>query len=142
MSKKVLIIIISAIILVVVIGAVVYYFSSNKNNIVKQIGNTVSQNTNQSANNVAPVQKPPTPQEQTAQINKDYSQKIRGVINFDTSKAMKTTIKSDDGKIYTLWPPQSSPIYESFGVKNGQRVEIQGKLNSQGNLEWVTLKSI
>jgi len=55
---------------------------------------------------------------------------------------VKTTVKADDGKEYTLWPPQAKSIYESFGIKDGQRVEIQGRVNSQGNLEWGSMSPI
>lgn len=84
-----------------------------------------------------------TPQEQMAQIKKDYPLAVKGVINFlSAGKTNKATVKADDGKEYTLWPPQPASIYSSYGVKSGQKIEIQGKINSQGNLEWGAIKPI
>ena len=84
-----------------------------------------------------------TAEQQAVEIKKDYPQIIDGTINFfNTKKSYKATIKTDDGKQYILWPPQPESIYWSFGVKNGQRVEIQGRLNSQGNFEWARITPI
>ena len=138
MSNKIAILIL-AIVLIIIAGIVVYFFASqNFSFINKEINNSTSQNTNLPLN-----KKIPTAEEQAAQIKKDYPETIRGIINFlDKGKIIKTTIKADDNKEYTLWPPQPSSIYESFGVKNGQRVELSGRLNDKGNLEWATLKTI
>ncbi|MGD0577111.1 MAG: hypothetical protein ABSA74_03500 [Candidatus Staskawiczbacteria bacterium] len=93
--------------------------------------------------NKIPAAKPITPEEQAAEIQKDYPQKIIGVINFlDTKTSYKATIKTDGGEIYTLWPPQPEAIYGSIGVKNGQRVSVQGKIDNQVNLEWATITPI
>lgn len=136
MSKNLIIIIISIVIFAIlaVIGIGIYYYTSSINYSFK--------NTEQKTEEIKEVPQV-TLEEQTAEINKNYPDKITGVITFsDTKTSYKTTIKTDSGKEYILWPAQSSQIYQNFGAKNGGRVEIQGKINSQGNLEWALIKPI
>ena len=137
MSKKIIIITL-VVVLIIVLGSVVY-FSVLKNKPTpddNQVNSSSSKNTNTN-------QKLPTKEEQAAQIKKDYPKIVRGVISFlDSGKVTKTTVKADDGKEYTLWPLQITAVYESLGIKNGQRVEIYGRLNEQGNLEWASITPI
>lgn len=86
---------------------------------------------------------PPTKEQQLAQIKKNYPEIVTGIINFlDTKTSIKTTIKTDDGKEYILWPAQPKSIYMAFGVENGGRVEIQAKIPENGRLEWGLIKPI
>jgi uncharacterized protein YdeI (BOF family) len=140
MSKKIIIITL-LIILVIILGAAIYY--------AMQHGSTPTPGNNQPNNPVSqntapqPQHKVPTVAEQVAQINKDYPETITGTINFlDKGINYKTTITADGGKEYIVSPPQSESIYKSMGLKDGQRVEVQGKINDQGNLILGTLKPI
>lgn len=86
---------------------------------------------------------PPTLDQYQAQIKKDFPTVISGVINFlDATGALKTTVKTDDGKIYTLMPGQPKSVYESFGAKNGGRVEIQAKVLDNLQINWGAMKPI
>jgi len=136
MSKNLIMIIVSIVAAVVLIAAgigIYYYISSVNYNL---------NNPGKGTENVKEVVEI-TPDQQTEQLKKDYPDTITGVITFsDTKTSYKTTVKTDSGKEYTLSPAQSSVIYQNFGAKNGGRVEIQGKINSQGNLEWALIKPL
>ena len=142
---KGLIKIIVIIVFLAVVGIAVYnivLFVTTSGVAPVNVAQNIQKNNAQSKTPVKEVPKI-TPEQQTAEVNKDYPLVIDGVINFlDKGANFKTTIKSDDGKIYILWPPQPSPVYQTFGVKNGGRVEVQGRINAQGNLEFGLLKPI
>lgn len=56
----------------------------------------------------------------------EYPDLIKGTLDFSSEKV---TIKTEDGKEYWLWPPMSGYDYENnLGWKDGQTVEIQGKI--------------
>lgn len=130
-SLKILLAIIILILLIVICGAVYYFVSSGGFGIIKQNG--------ASDKDVPQV----TKEQQEAQFRKDYPETITGVINFfDTEDSYKATLKTDDGKEYTLYPPQPKMIYESFSAKEGQRVEVWGKISKNGNLEWSIMNPI
>jgi hypothetical protein len=143
MSKKNLIIVIAVAIIVIVVA--VYFafsFMSGPAN-VSSLNSLAGQN--------KPLQSLKSAEElkqeaaaQLVQINKDYPDKIAGIINFyDTKGAYKATIKTNDGKEYMLLPPQPQSIYTAlFGVKNGQKVEVQGELDNKGGLGWAVIKPI
>ena len=142
MSKQItlIIIIVVAIILVAILGIGVHYFIPSK-----------SASTNVKSTTNIPVTPSKTDAEikqdaeqQLAQLQKDYPETIKGVINFSDAKGVyKATLKSDSGKEYTLYTPQPESIYNAqFGVKNGQKVEVQGKINDKGNLELASIKPI
>jgi flagellar basal body-associated protein FliL len=136
MSKNLIVIIISVVVVIVLaaVGIGIYYYVSSVNYNL----NNPEKNT-ENIKEVVEI----TPDQQTAQLKKDYPDIITGVITFsDTKTSYKTTIKTDSGKEYILSPAQSSEIYQNFGAKNGGRVEIQGKINSQGSLEWAMIKPI
>jgi hypothetical protein len=80
-------------------------------------------------------------EQQMNQIKKDFPEVITGTIHFlDTKNSLKTTIKTDDGKEYTLWPSQPESVYESFGAKDGGKVEIQAKAPQDGKVQWELMK--
>jgi len=90
------------------------------------------------------TQKPtvPTLAEVEKQNEINYPDAIIGTIKFlDSKTAIKSTITTSDGKEYTLSPDQPKAIYESFGVKDGSKVQIQGKIVGD-KITWVSLKTI
>jgi hypothetical protein len=132
MKKNNLIIIVVAIILVIIAIVCVYYFMPKEQNY------TFVPNTSVKA---PPA---PTPEEQLAQIKKDYPQVITGIIKFlDTNTSIKSTVTTSEGAVYTLWPNQPKSIYQSFGAKDGGRVEIQAKIVNNGQfISWGIMKPI
>lgn len=138
MSKKETII--SAIIIFVIIGIIIggYYFVP-----YLQKSTNISDVNTKTPEGKTEAITPPTAEQQSAQIKKDYPEVIQGTISFfDTKNLLKTTIKTSDGKEYMLWPAQPKSVYESFGAKNGGRVEIQGRFSKDGNIEWGLMKPI
>jgi len=84
-----------------------------------------------------------TPAQQLDQIKKNYPEIVQGTINFlDANGLLKTTIKTTDGKVYILWPPQPAAIYETFGAENGGKVQVNGKSLGNGKLSWTLMKPI
>lgn len=142
MLKKITIFMSVMVVIIIVETIIIGYSVLNKYNFfAKQPAVAASVDVNNAIKK--PNEKPLTPEQQAAKIEKEYPQLIEGTINFlNKGKELKTTIKADNGKEYILWPPQPEAIYKSFGVKNGQKVQVHGKLNSQGNLEWAELKPI
>lgn len=131
MSKVSVIIlaIISAILIVFLAGIYYFIISSQNKNYQPQ------ETTNNEESEVL------TQEQQMAQIRKDYPETITGVINFlDAKDFYKTIIKTSAGKEYALYPVQQKSVYESIGIKNGQRVEIWARFKDQENLEWGIIK--
>jgi len=142
-TKKIIIIIILAILILAVVGIGVYYLVNHNFNFAETVINQVkngAKNTNQEP----PIKvKQLTPEEITAQNKKDFAETITGTISFSgKGGTVKATIKTSDGKEYTISPDQPEVIYGSFGVKNGSRVQIQGRITGDGKVEWVTMKPI
>jgi len=132
MLKSFKIILVAILILAVIICGVIFWFVSSGNF-------SIWKNSLSKEKEVPQV----TQEQQTKQLRKDYPKTIIGVINFlDTKSDYKSTLKTDDGKVYTLYPPQPKIIYESFGAKDGQRVEVWGRFSKQGNLEWSKMNPI
>jgi hypothetical protein len=71
------------------------------------------------------------------QIIKDFPDIVNGII---TLADVETKIKTDDGKEYLLWPPQPSSVYTYIGIKNKQKVEVQGRILKNNHLEWRLMK--
>ena len=98
---KEFIILLIIIVLVLVIGIGIYYY--------------LSQGRELSGSPTTPTERP----EET------YSDVVTGVISFSEDKV---TVKTEDGKEYWLYPPRPISYYEDMKIKNGQEVEIQGKI--------------
>jgi hypothetical protein len=96
-------------------------------------------------NKALPVKALPDPAKQMELILKNYPEAASGTINFwyKGNELIKTTLKTDAGKIYTLWPFQPQSVYESFGAKNGKKVEVHAKsLINTDRLEWSLMKPL
>ena len=83
------------------------------------------------------------PAKQLQDMQKDYPQIITGTIKFfDTKTSFKSTITTDSGTEYILQPAQPESVYESFGAKNGGKVQVNAKMAGNGNIDWVLMKPI
>ena len=91
------------------------------------------------------AQKPITPPSQAQQlqtIKQNFPEVINGTIKFlDTKDSLKTTLETAGGKIYILWPAQPEAVYQSLGVNNGNKVQVNGKANGD-KLLWALMKPI
>jgi hypothetical protein len=86
---------------------------------------------------------PPDLAKQLEEINKNYPEIITGVIKFlDTKNSFKTTLTTDSGMVYTLWPSQPEVVYQSFGAKNNGKVQVNGKPLGNGMLSWALMRPI
>jgi len=148
MSQKNLIILVAIILAIVVVMGIYYFVSISQKSIGTPIvGLSVQPVAPGSVVTNKPIV-PLTPQQQLAQTKKDYPLVITGVINFLDAKvyvninSLKTTIKTDDGKVYILWPAQPESIYKYLGAQDGGRVELQAKTPQNGELEWGSMKPI
>ena len=137
MQAKNLILAVIILFVIIVIGFSIYYFTSQPQNPAVSVVGTKTI--------AKPAAAPPllSPEQQQEQIKKDYPETITGVINFlDVKTFFKTTIKTDDGKIHELSPAQPKSVYESFGAKQGGKVQLQGRFLANGNIEWATMAPI
>jgi len=143
--KKIIIVTTLVVLVLIAIGIGIYYFINYSlnfgNNVVEQP--TINTNTKtKTPGNESTEGYLPTPDEINAQNKINYPDTIIGIIDFqDKGALIKTTIRATNGKEYILSPNQPKAIYESFGVKDGNRVQIQGKIIN-GNVTWLTMKAI
>jgi hypothetical protein len=139
---KKIIIIIAAILLVAAL-MLGYYFIMQKFNFA-QNESVQTENESEKLNGQTPSQNSqPTIEEIEEQNKENYPDVITGKIYFlDNGTVIKTTIKTADGKEYVLSPDQPKVIYESFGAKNGGSVKVQGKITTDGKLEWILITPI
>ena len=139
MEKQKIFIIIPLAVLVLAIAGILSYYLLSSRTTSNQIAN-IPGNLRNVPNAKVNV---PTQEELAAQNKIKYPNTVIGIINFlDKGVIIKTTVKTSDGILYTLSPNQPKVIYESFGVKNGNRVQIQGKIQSDNTLTWLTMKAI
>lgn len=84
----------------------------------------------------------PSPAQQLQNIKQNFPEIIVGTIKFlDTKDSLKTTLETAGGKIYILWPAQPEAVYESLGVNNGNKVQVNGKPDGD-ELRWALMKPI
>lgn len=141
MENKKIIIIVATVVVLIIAGIGIYYLINPNFNFTKNVASQDGNITGNSKN--VPVVKTPTLEEANAQNKTNYPDTITGVINFlDNGGVIKTTVKTADGKEYTLSPNQPKIIYESFGAKNGSTVQVQGKIIDNNTLNFLTLKVI
>jgi hypothetical protein len=82
-----------------------------------------------------------SPEEDFKVIEQEYPEALQGVIIFsDKGGVFKATIRTQDGKEYILLPPQPSAVYESFGVKSGEKIEIRAKISQDNTINWALMK--
>lgn len=137
--KKTILLIFAVLILILLAGAIAQGMGIIDLRKIKIFNNNPRQDVSQN-NNLAP--KLPDPEEQLEKIKQEKPEIITGIIKFlDTKSVFKTTITSADGKTYILYPAQPKSIYESYGVKNGQKVQINAKLLENGQIEWALLRA-
>jgi len=144
-QKIIIIIIIFAVLVLIASGIGVYYsiYGNFKFNFIKFGVNPITNATNNSNNESVVKIETPSVQEVENQNKINYPDTVIGTINFlDKGSVIKSTIKTSGGKEYTLSPNQPKAIYESFGAKDGKKVEIQGKITADNKLEWLTMKAI
>lgn len=137
MSGKLAVLII--IFFIVVAGAIIglYYYGFF-------ISQPAGQN-NQPAdnNNNANLPPAPDPAKELEKIKNDYPEEIQGTITFfDKGNVFKTTLTTDDGKVYTLMPAQPKSVYESFGAKNGGEIKLRAKLLEDNKINWALMEPI
>jgi len=86
--------------------------------------------------------KPLTPEEIRVQNKINYPNTIIGTIRFlDSKEKIRSIVKTVEGKEYILSPDQSKIIYESFGLKNGDKVQVDGKIVDD-KIIWLNIKAI
>lgn len=142
-TTKIIIVIISVISVIVVVGIGIYYLVNHNFNFAENVIDQVKNGTKNAEPNPAPQVKQLTPEEIAAQNKKNFAETITGTISFSgKTGTVKAAIKTSDGKEYIISPYQPEAIYGSFGVENGDEVQIQGRFIEDNKIEWVTMKPI
>jgi hypothetical protein len=137
MSKKILITLSVVTILLIIFAGIIYWYFSSSNFKNIEIVNPVIEQNNSQVSNI------PTVEEMVDKVNDEYPETVSGIINFSGAGAsFKATLKTDAGKIYILWPIEPKSVYESFGVKDGVKIEVRAKSLESENLEWKLMKAI
>ena len=133
-TKNTILIIIATVLVMIAAEAGVYYFikyGSSRPVLPLDIKESPAEN------------KWPTFEEFEAQSKIDYPDTIIGRISFrDKGIIYKTTVETGEGAEYALFPDQPKSVYEGFGVKNGDNVQIQGKILDSKNLTWLKMDTI
>ncbi|MFA5877812.1 MAG: hypothetical protein WC845_00315 [Candidatus Staskawiczbacteria bacterium] len=71
------------------------------------------------------------PQEPVNNVEDDkYPDVVRGIVDMSGTKV---TIRTEEGKVYWVWPVMSKEYYLSVGWKDGQTVEVKGKILYKNN---------
>ena len=140
MNKKIkALIILVSILILCSIGYWIYYLVAVKDyGIVKNGGNGQPQNNIPTP--AEPTSVTPTEEEYKNQVAVDYPDMVTGTISFQSGD--KATIKTADGKIYTFTPNQPQDVYKAFGLKSGDKVEVQAKILDSNLIKWIMIKAI
>ncbi len=88
---------------------------------------------------IGPSEEEKAKEEEEKLIKERYPDVVRGIMSFSEDK---NTIKTEDEKEYLLWPYQPRVIYEREGIRNGQQVEIRGKILEGQRIFVKTIKSL
>jgi hypothetical protein len=134
-----IILLISVVVVIMLIFSIYFYFVFFKNE-TADLFLTPTQNSTEKTEQVI---KPPDPGVELARLQNDYPEIITGIIKFlDTKNSYKTTLAASDGKEYMLWPAQPASVYQSLGIKNGDKVQVNGKIFEDDKLTWALIKPI
>lgn len=66
-----------------------------------------------------------------------YPDVISGIISFSEDKIV---LKTNKNKEYRLWPPAGKDYYEKKGLKDGQKIEVRGKILEGGRFYVASIK--
>ncbi len=138
MEKRNIILIITATVLVLLLVEVGAYYT------IKYVSRpSPVANLSVDVTEVVEANSVPTPEEIEAQNKIDYPDIITGIVYFSKDKnPLKSSIKTSGGTEYILSPNQPYTIYETFGVRDGDAVQIQGKILENNKLSWVKMESV
>ena len=90
-----------------------------------------------------PATPPPAPAKELERLQAAFPEVITGIIKFSgTANSFTATLKTDSGTEYILMPTQPKSVYESFGVEDGSRIQLNGKILTGNQLNWVLMKPI
>lgn len=133
MSKKDLIIsVIIVLIFIIGVGIGVYYFVSYSNPVISPVVVSKEDIEKKAQEDILKRK-----QAELEQLKKDFPDAIQGIIKFSGDKPEdKTTVKTDNGVEWTLWPDRPKSLYEHEGIRDGQRVEVRGKILDENRIQW------
>lgn len=72
-------------------------------------------------------------------MKKNFPEVLQGIISLSDSE---TKITTDSGKEYIFYPNQPKIMYESLGIKDRQKVQVQAKFLDQNKIQWGSIKAI
>lgn len=144
LKKNLIFLIIIILVIIIAIAGGIYYIVFVLNGVKAPSGDARLQARLQARmQQIAQAPPPPDPAKQLETIQKNYPEIITGTIRFfDTKNSFKATLTTDAGIEYLLWQAQPKAIYESFGAKNGGKVQVNGKPLDGGKLSWALMKPI
>ncbi len=64
--------------------------------------------------------------------NEQFPDLVEGIISIVSNE--KTTIETKDKKKYLIWPVRPVSFYKDSGIKDGEMVEIRGKILENGRI--------
>ena len=118
-TKKTIIFLLSTLFFGVLIGIVGYYYFS-------QYSVAPNQNQkNEEVVNIAEVARAKAELARIKELEEHFPDVVNGIINLSSESP---TLKTNDGKEYFLWPVFSVVDYQRNDYKDGQAVELRGKI--------------
>lgn len=137
-TLNIIIITVAIFFMLAIVGVGIYYVVSFDLGFVKPIVNKTENQNNQNLDN-RPIRKIPTAKEIEAQNNANFPDAIIGIIKF--LEGDKATLKTGNIE-YVFYPDQPIEVYKSFGVANGDRVEVRAKILEGNKIKWLTIKKV
>lgn len=128
-KKAIALIVIIVILILLAVGALVYVLINKDYSIVG--GNNEPGNTEMGSGNVIATK------EEERQMEQNYPNTITGTFNLAADG--KATLRADSGT-YTFIPDQPKGVYEAFKVKNGDKVNVKGKILDGNMLQWFSME--
>lgn len=129
---NIIIILTSIIFIIAFAGVGIYYIINLDFNSAKPSLNQPEENNT--------VRKLPTKEEVDAQNKINYPDTLTGIIKFlDENKSTLTTLNN---KEYIFYPNQPTGIYQSFGIEDGDKVQVQAKILEDNKIKWISIKKV
>jgi len=137
-TLNIIIITVAVFFMLAVVGIGIYYVISFDFGSVKPVVNE-TENTNNLNSQNQPARKTPTKEEIEIQNQINFPDVLIGTIKFlEKNKAILTA----DNKEYLFHPNQPVGVYKSFGIEDGDKVEVQVKVLEDNRIKWITIKKV
>lgn len=130
--KNIVLIVIAIVVLSIIVVGGVFYLDSSKKTLGPSIPSLPPLPPIHTESQIELIKNDPEVKAQQNIYNSQFPDVLQGTINIVSD--IKTTLTTQDKKVYLISPTRAVSFYGDSGIKNNDFVEIRGKLLPDGQL--------